>query len=495
MKKIKIIGAGIAGLSAGCYLQMNGFETEIFEIGWQAGGLCTAWRRKEYLIDGCIHWFVGCNPSEYLYNVWNSLVDMKKTPMAVYDQFCCVEHDGKIIRMLADAEKLNTELKNISPEDSKTIDEFTGAIKKFSSFKIYEDETGKKETLIHKIQTILKIASFIPTYLKWNMPIEKYAKKFKSPHIRNFLINSLGEDTPMWIMLFNCACFDNKDAGYPAGGAKELVNKILKRYESLGGKVHYNSRVTKIAVEGNEVRGIELENGEKFNADIVISAADGRYTVQEMLGGRFRDRYIKKLYYSGKYEPKQSGFHIALGVARKFDETAKPYVFFDVKKSMTIDGKEIKKFGVTIYNFDPTSPKNKTVLTVLIPSSNPNYWVKLREQDKQEYEKQKNEIGQYVIDELESRFGNIKNNLEMTDVATPATYVRYTNNWNGALMGWTDTRLFVHKPKKEIKGLKNFYMCGQWVGDAGLPGAAISGRNLAKIICKRDNKQFKASTF
>ena len=31
-KKIAIIGAGIAGLSAGCYLQMNGYETEIFEL-------------------------------------------------------------------------------------------------------------------------------------------------------------------------------------------------------------------------------------------------------------------------------------------------------------------------------------------------------------------------------------------------------------------------------------------------------------------------------
>ena len=29
--KINIIGAGISGLSAGSYLQMNGFETQIFE--------------------------------------------------------------------------------------------------------------------------------------------------------------------------------------------------------------------------------------------------------------------------------------------------------------------------------------------------------------------------------------------------------------------------------------------------------------------------------
>jgi phytoene dehydrogenase-like protein len=45
-KNIKIIGAGISGLSAGCYLQMNGYETEIFEMNTIPGGLCTSWERK-----------------------------------------------------------------------------------------------------------------------------------------------------------------------------------------------------------------------------------------------------------------------------------------------------------------------------------------------------------------------------------------------------------------------------------------------------------------
>jgi len=43
--KIIIIGGGIAGLSCGCYLQMNGIQTEILEAGALPGGLCTAWHR------------------------------------------------------------------------------------------------------------------------------------------------------------------------------------------------------------------------------------------------------------------------------------------------------------------------------------------------------------------------------------------------------------------------------------------------------------------
>ena len=52
-QSIIIIGAGLAGLSAGIYAQMNGYQSQIFEMHNLPGGLCTAWKRKEYIIDGC----------------------------------------------------------------------------------------------------------------------------------------------------------------------------------------------------------------------------------------------------------------------------------------------------------------------------------------------------------------------------------------------------------------------------------------------------------
>ena len=63
---IIIIGAGFAGLSVGIYAQMNGYHTQIFEMHSLPGGLCTAWKRKGYTIDGCIHWLMGTNPSSDL---------------------------------------------------------------------------------------------------------------------------------------------------------------------------------------------------------------------------------------------------------------------------------------------------------------------------------------------------------------------------------------------------------------------------------------------
>ena len=73
-----------------------------------------------------------------------------------------------------------------------------------------------------------------------------------------------------------------------------------------------------------------------------------------------------------------------------------------------------------------------------------------------------------MIDALEHKFGNVRDNIEMLDVATPATYIRYTNNWTGGQISWKATKKTFGKPTTwSIKGLDNFYMTGQWAGTSG----------------------------
>jgi phytoene dehydrogenase-like protein len=48
---------------------------------------------------------------------------------------------------------------------------------------------------------------------------------------------------------------------------------------------------------------------------------------------------------------------------------------------------------------------------------------------------------------------------------------------------------------KTLPGLKNSYMAGQWVEPGGgVPTAAMSGRNVIQILCKRDRRRFVTQT-
>ncbi len=99
-KKVIIIGAGISGLCAGSYLQMNGYDTEIFELHNVSGGLCTAWERKGYTFDFCIHWLVGSTPSDNFHSLWNELIDMEKLEFVDPDIYFQIEDtEGKKLRL------------------------------------------------------------------------------------------------------------------------------------------------------------------------------------------------------------------------------------------------------------------------------------------------------------------------------------------------------------------------------------------------------------
>lgn len=66
-KKVIIIGAGVAGLSAGIYARRSGFDVTILEQHSIPGGMCTSWKRKGYLFEGAMHWLTGSSPKTEVY--------------------------------------------------------------------------------------------------------------------------------------------------------------------------------------------------------------------------------------------------------------------------------------------------------------------------------------------------------------------------------------------------------------------------------------------
>jgi len=89
--KLIIIGAGIAGLSAGCYARMNGYDVEIFEKHTLPGGMCTSWKRKGFTFDYCIHNLSGTAPGSDLRQVWDELGSLEDTGIIDQDVFVRVE--------------------------------------------------------------------------------------------------------------------------------------------------------------------------------------------------------------------------------------------------------------------------------------------------------------------------------------------------------------------------------------------------------------------
>jgi phytoene dehydrogenase-like protein len=295
-------------------------------------------------------------------------------------------------------------------------------------------------------------------------------------------------------MLMTLAWLHQKAAGYLVGGGLALSDAIERRYLSLGGELHCKSRVDKILVKNDKAVGVRLADGTEHRGDIVISAADGHTTIFDMLDGRYIDEEIRGYYDNPKLFPPL--VYIGLGVARSFDNVPPSVVgmSFPLDKPITIAREEHKRLGVQIYDFDPTlAPKGKTVLKVQF-NTDYDYWKKLR-QEPERYNAEKEQIAEQVITALDRRFPGLAAKVEMHDVATPMTWERYTGNWRGSYEGWLPPIQFMRTHmSKTLPGLDNFYMAGQWVEPGGgLPTAAMSGRNVTQIICKKDKRRFETT--
>jgi len=494
-KSIIIIGAGIAGLSAGCYGRMNGFHTRIFEMHKKPGGLCTSWKREGYTVNGCIHWLVGSSPTSSFFRLWEELGALRGKSIINHEEYGRIEvEDGGKFIVYTDIDRLERHMKGIAPEDTGVIDEFIKAVRRCTGVDPPWEKAPETSGPLEALKMIVRSFPLLRMLWKWNrISLRDFGMRFRNPLLREAFPLLFMPDFPVSFMIMTFAWMHRKAAGYPVGGSLEFARAVEKRFFSLGGEVNYRARAQKVLTENGRAVGIRLEDGSEHRADYVISAADGHATIFDMLEGKYVDAAIRGYY--EKLIPFPPLVHVALGVNRAFDDI--PYsaggTALQLKEPITIGGVKQNWMNVHIYNFDPTlAPPGKTMVTVMFPTDY-DYWKDLHE-DRDRYKSEKEMIAAAVVALLDKRFPGLAAQVEMRDVATPTTFVRYTGNWKGSFEGWMvtpETWSFGKIMRKTLPGLENFYMAGQWVEPGGgIPAVALSGRNVIQIICKQEKKKF-----
>jgi len=499
-KKVVIIGAGIAGLSAGSYLARNGFNVEILEMHDIPGGQCTSWKKGKFTFDGCVHWLIGSKPGGYMNHLWNEVGALDNTEIINHDRYSIIHFpDGQTLTFYADPDKLEAELLRFSPGDKKEISNLVSTIRKFSKIKMLNPDTQTREKSFRDLFSLIGfLVKFIPLF-KWiKISAREYGEKFIKPELGAAIRNLFAPDFAMIFNLFTFAWLAQGNAGYPAGGSLNFSKRIAANAEKHGATIRYKSRVKKILVKNlnqtSAVTGVELENGETINADYVISAADGRTTVEQMLEGKFHHPKLKNAW--DVLPPFDPLFYISLGLNGALDD---PYSVSGsgimLKEPFDIGGNKIDSLLLHNMAFDTTlAPPGKSVLEIMC-TSNFDYWNDLRNESIEKYKKEKERIANEIITIIDrDYFPGFKNKIEKMDIATPTTWAYYTGVYRGAFEGiqmTKDTMKVGMSLPKQLLGLDHFYLCGQWVEPGGgLPTALFSGKNVAAMITKSENKKF-----
>jgi phytoene desaturase len=279
-KKVIVIGAGLAGLSAGCYAQINGFRSHIFEHHAVPGGVAAAWKRQEYLMDGGIHFIMGYKPGTALYQTFKDLGASDPSLYVDMDSYGRFIHQVSGIDLVVggDLDKLATALKILAPEDSIAIDEIISGTKSvqghdLSTFGMTQppELTSRFSQLkdMWQMRSVMKYFSG-----RYGRKISDFVKDLKTPWLKDFFCSLFLPESPVWFIMMVLALVADKQCGFLVRGCLDFVLAIENHYKALGGEVTYRATVDKILVENDRAIGIRLTDGWEYRADYVVSTGD-----------------------------------------------------------------------------------------------------------------------------------------------------------------------------------------------------------------------------
>jgi phytoene dehydrogenase-like protein len=492
-KTIIIIGGGLAGLSTGCFAQMNGYKTRIFEMQDKPGGVCVSWKRKGYTFDYAVHNVFGITPNSVNNRLWQELGALQGIDVYSFPEFVQVEDpNGKVLTVYTNLDKLEKHLIALSPADEKLIKSYIKAARKFSGYDLFEALTGGVGTKLK----MLPLMGALMTYSK--ITIKDYANHFTDPFLKKAFATIQYDipEVPVIITLIFLATMNNGDGGWPIGGSMALSRNIEKRYLELGGEATYRAKVEEILVKNDVALGVRLSDGTEHFADLVVSAADGYSMIFRMLQGKYVNEVIRG-YYDAYPKTQAFGLEVYYAVAQNLTTEPHALVLFQDQPLM-VEDKERERLNVEVFAFDPSmAPDGKTVVKVVMDSSY-DYWKNLSA-NSEKYREEKQRVAALIAERLEKRFPGFSEHIEATDVVTPLSVEHWTSTYRGC-QAWGVPKQYIKQVAKNggvsktLPGLQNFYMVGQWAGAIiGLNSACLMGRNLVREICRKDGKKFTAS--
>ncbi|MHC3820785.1 phytoene desaturase family protein [Streptomyces sp. DT9] len=509
--RVIVIGAGVAGLSTGCYAQMSGMRTRIFEKHVLPGGCCTAWSRDGYLFDYCIEWLIGTAAGNDANQVWRELGALDGKTVRNFDLFNkVVDEDGRSVTFWNDPARLEEHLLRVSPADARLIRSFCRDLRRFTEIELYPFLTAPALRTVRERAATLR--TVLPAFrLFWRTaatPMHRFADRFEDPLLRRAFRNIFFQDPegfPLLPYLFNMASAYHGNAGFPQGGSLGLARSVEERYTGLGGTVTYRARTERVLVDSGRAVGIELRNGRRYYADHIVSAADGHTTVYELLGGRYTGPRIDKLYTEllerpGTLFPAVVSAFVGVHGDLPAGETHSTTYLLAPEEAAELPGALQNSLVVQLRSrySDGFAPPGKSVVHCTY-FSDYTYWKALRQSDRKAYWAQKRKVADFVRRFLGRLWPGTAERIDLVDVASPATTRRYTGNHNGSILAWKAfseaddvSAGLVGKDRMRLPGLSGFSMAGQWVGMGGLIRAASTGRFATQYLCEELGLPFKA---
>lgn len=495
MKKIIVIGAGVAGLSAAVRLQKLGYEVTLYEKDRQVGGKMNQIKTAGFTFDlgptivmmpeiyREVFEFCGKDPDDY--------ISMKKVDPMLKLYF----NKEEPIEFSNDLIELTKTLENISPEDTQGYFAFLADI--------YQRYTIAKEAFITKsfrgfwdfynpksLWAGIRLRTFSDAYTS----ISKFVKDDRLRKSLAFQTLYIGVSPYQGPSLYTIIPMIELFYGvyFIEGGMYTLATSLARLFEELGGKIVYETSVDEILIDNKIAKGIRIGK-EQVMADAIVCGADFPYAMKELIPDeRKRGKYTNKKI--AKFEYSCSCFLMYLGLDKKYPEEHLHSIYFAEDFKQNVDdlferGKLPDDPFFYLYRpslmDDSLAPEGQEGLYVLVPVPELSKYEKWTEQTMQAYR-------QKIIRLLKEKtiFKDIDEHIVSETLITPKDFSERFNAYNGATFGLKPTlkQSNYYRPHNKFSAAENLYFCGSSTHPgAGVPIVMQSAKLAVEELLRDDN--------
>jgi phytoene desaturase len=474
---VVIIGGGLAGLSAGCYARASGFHVQIVEH-YALGGVCTAWQRGPYVIDGCIQWLTG-GPFARVYEELGILDQVALRPI---DHFTRLQDRAAdvTIDVTADLDALRARLTSAFPVDADEIDRLVNGARQIADLSPMLEQAPELSTWRDGLKYLWHMRHELSTATHFRKPLGQYAEDHLSnPELRRLLTMLTPPEAPALFLLLMLGYLERGWLSRPVGGSAAFRDALIRTYGRLRGETRVGATVEEILVNDNRARGVRLADGSWIEADAVISTSSAPETVFHLLGGRYDAMAADERLQTWKLFPPI--VLASFGIALPLRELPQMLVIDNVSP-FELGGVRNSRLSLRICNEgDGFAPPGHSVVQA-IGRTDYGWWARLGARHVAEKER----AGHILLEAIERCLPGVEAACRMTDVATPLGYWTTARSWRGAYEGWMPSSgsLLASSLPHRLPGLPGMYMAGQWVEPGGgVPLACASGRKAVQVLC------------
>jgi phytoene dehydrogenase-like protein len=456
-----VIGSGLGGLTCAAYLCASGRRTLVLESHYVAGGNSQAFRRnlhgREFEFDVGVHYIGECGPDGLITHMLHGLGLAERLVFRPLDPdgYSTLYFPELTFRVPASWERYRARLLESFPREREPLGAVVDTLRQVA----HDGRRFQRGEI-----ELADMPQQAPLFLKWGLrPVtELFAEHALSQAASAVLLGEQGDyavrpsKTPT-ALAAGLTDHYMRGAFYPEGGGQAMAGRLVEAIRAWGGEVRTRAPVSHVRIEKGRAVGVTLgKTGAEIDADAVISNADLKRTVLELVGEEhFAEETVERVR-SFRMSLPLFCVYVGLDVDLAADHLANTNHWLwgttDIEgiyarvESGELPDENLAYLTITSLR-DPESPQvapkghtNLQVMT-LVPHDYDVWHVERgpaeggRYHRDPEYRRRKTELMDSLLETAEAVLPGLREHVVWKEAATPVTQERFTHSTGGTSYG------------------------------------------------------------